>query len=534
MPKIPLYEHTPQASGANAVRANPNMFNGVAAAAQNVSNAVAGIGEKMADFAIKKQEHVNKGILAREETLRMKVVEDIQKDRLQNPDNPSKWGEKADVMWKSYDNNRNARAKQERWSHRLIEDDARSGDTYRGRTGVTLNVNQAKAEISEANARLKQGAEQRLRAGDYEGFIKYHDTMDLSVAEREEAIGAGLDQVYYKMANNALDAISEATPANAIIAYDDLIEKLTAQDKNGRHLNFEQDRGGMSLGGRVNLVSMARNRAIAAQRRMDLNAKSLVTALNAGADVSVVESALSAGNIDEQTAEMFRGAMETAVLDKRADVLDKQENEIAKLKESIDKGDSGYKDIEKRFAAGDISRSQADTLESELVLIEEGQLFELSSDPQSIASDVEDLYAQVLNGIDPQVKDEELTRIVREINESDLVKPARLKLIGQVLDIKLADFADLEEEGSGFFDRDISESERAVRLDLANSLRENMGSLGGVIVGQTLFRQEAKIRAFFKKHDGSPEQGAVDRFHEQLKKEIRDASGLAIAEDLIQ
>ncbi len=59
MPKIPLYQHTPQASQPNQVRANPNMYAGVGAAGERLGSALAGVGNTMADFAVKKMEATN-------------------------------------------------------------------------------------------------------------------------------------------------------------------------------------------------------------------------------------------------------------------------------------------------------------------------------------------------------------------------------------------------------------------------------------------------------------------------------------------
>jgi len=63
MPKIPLYEHTPQASGVNAVRVNPSSATAVGNAGRNVGNAVAGVGNQMfnigMEFQKKKQDAID-------------------------------------------------------------------------------------------------------------------------------------------------------------------------------------------------------------------------------------------------------------------------------------------------------------------------------------------------------------------------------------------------------------------------------------------------------------------------------------------
>lgn len=64
MPQIPLYSHTPTASGSVNVRANPGILDGEMQAMQRLGQSVAQVGNQAFDFAAKKQDALNFAKLA--------------------------------------------------------------------------------------------------------------------------------------------------------------------------------------------------------------------------------------------------------------------------------------------------------------------------------------------------------------------------------------------------------------------------------------------------------------------------------------
>tara|TARA_R110000868_G_scaffold148301_2_gene370097 strand:+ start:13345 stop:14934 length:1590 start_codon:yes stop_codon:yes gene_type:complete len=505
------------------------MYSGVAAAGERIGSAVAGIGDKAMNFAIQKQEHVNKGILAKEETLRMKVVEDIQRERLKNQDRPEEWDKLTAEHWKNYESLRASTAKREGWSKRVIEADALAGEEFKTRTGVSLRVDQDKAQISKANSHLEMNAEARLRAGDYDGFVKSYDEMDLDPASRERKIRQGLEQGLYKVANNQLDAIAELPPAQAKVAYNEYIAKVTEKNREGNYVNYEEERGGMSLGGRVNLESIARARIKAAQREMDSESRKIIAGLRTGLYTEAnIDAAVKAGDIDQATAEamspLFKFASEEnktkeeqkqqVIEDKKLAAEDKQLAKAASIGGNIDKGAVGEFEIEQQWARGKITREQADQLKVDLAFTASGEQRVENGEYSKINDKINLQYSKnIFQGGAEQPDDNTYTKILTSIKDAKLTKATRLKLVDKLMLLKLADVADLQEEGptGRWTDRDISPQEKQTRVGLIDSYRQVLPVIGPELAGDLLFEQETLIRNFFDiKSDRS--QSEIDAF----------------------
>ena len=231
MPKIPLYEHTPQASGANAVRANPNMFNGVAAAGQNVGNAVAGLGKTAfnigMEFQKKKQDAIDFSSLS---TASRKMEEatllNDEKMRSTNyKDWEPNWAKDQGLVAKEISNNFEGSD----IARRKMEENLK---TWQMRTSLRVKSAFTGKQIENSTAEVKKSFEFFTTTGDLtsaiavveDGYAKQLFTTE----ERNEMIAQApviIDT------NAAISAMSD----NAIAAEKSIKEK----DANDEYVNYK-------------------------------------------------------------------------------------------------------------------------------------------------------------------------------------------------------------------------------------------------------------------------------------------------------
>jgi len=366
---------------------------------------------------------------------------------------------------------------------------------YRAEVGIHFRTAQNKAFIRQGNARLEANAETKLRAGDYEGFVASYDKMTLPPDVREDRIRQGLEQGTYKIANNQLDAIQELPPAQQVPAVKAYLADLTAKGKDGRFLNYEFDRGGLSLGGRVNLEAIANARIREANRAMDVNGRRIVSELRAGrATIADVDAAVREGALDEETAKAL--APELAIAQEELDakkeakaqaLAQKQDAATERLRTDVlSRGQAGRREIEKQMALGEIGPEQAAKLIGELDQAARSEQALVKGEYQQISERIKGGFAQKLFGRQPS--DAEYRSIQNEIIRAGVTKESRLKLMDELFQAKLADIADLQEDGPDdgrWLDRDISPTERDMRREVVKSYRELLPALGDTLAGAT-------------------------------------------------
>ena len=534
------------------VRLDPGAMNARNVGRGAIGQAITEVGDLMMNLALRRRDLDDKGKLADEETRRMNVAGGIKKYMEENPDKPETWGQVRAASWAAYDKERAVRQKKEGWRNRLVKADDRSYQEYRARIDTTYGIDEAKGMMRKSNAKIMANGEMKLRSGDYEGFVRSVESMNLFPDQKEETIRRGLEEGMYKTANNQLDGLRDIPPGQVIPFYQQFLVELNAKDeKTGRFLKYEFDQGGLSLGGRVNLESIANARIREAQRAMDTAGKGIVTAIRAGrATEADVSEALKSGAIDRQTAAAIAPdvvlAQEVAadrVARRQAVDQAKKENEAQQMaataerlrKQAVEKGDVSVLDIDKALALGEIAQPQAEQLKAELMQAARREQTTEDSPYEAISKEIHGGFTAKLFGRQPS--DAEYRKLQAKINNAGLTKESRLKLVGELMDLKMADMADLQEEGPAngkWLDRSITAPERAMRKTMLDEYRKLLPALGDTLAGDLMFNQEARIRAFFDTapgKDGRP-RAEIEKFvKEELLPEARNAAGYESLKD---
>jgi hypothetical protein len=500
------------------------------------------VGQMLGRFAMAKQEQVNRGLLAAEETVRMQTAAQVEAYAEQNQDKPETWDKFAEQTWQEYEKGRGQRAKAQGWGPSVRDADKMMGDQYRAQVGVRFNAKRDGAMIRQANARIMGNAQAKLRGGDYEGYVAAVEQMNLFPDQKEAMIRQGLEEGLYKSANNDLDAIRELPPAQAREAYREFKAQLKAKEGD-KFRAWEYEKGGLSLGGRVNLESMANAREREAERQMDSTGRRLVAELRLGrATLADVTEAVQTGEMDIETAKALAPDLEMALGEREAKQAAAADAALSAQQAAADRirdravtpgraGDVGLRDIEAQMALGKISPLQADQLRTELEQTARAEQGAGAGDYAKISKRIKGGMASKLFGRQPDP--DEYRRLQGEIIAAKVTKETRLKLMDELFALKLADIEDLQEEGDRWMDRKISPVERGLRRDMIEEYRRLAPALGDVLAGDLMFNQEARIREFFDTAERGRSQAEVKQFlREDLMEEARKAAGQSAIRDI--
>lgn len=509
------------------------------------------VGDLMMNFALRRRELEDKGKLADEENRRMEVAAGIQKFMESNQDRPETWGQQREAAWAAYEKERAVRQQKEGWRPRLIKADERGYADYRARIDTQYGIEEVKGSLRKSNAKLKANAEMKLRAGDYDGFVTGIEAMNLFPDQKEAMIRSGLEEGMYKTANNQLDSLADIPPGQAVPFYLQFITELKAKGEDGRYLKYEFEKGGLSLGGRVNLESIAAARIREAERKIDSSAKQIVTAIRAGrGTVADVQEAVRTGIIDKATAAAIapdvvlaqevaderiarRQAVEQAKAENKAQQMAAMTERLRT--QAVERGDVSLRDIARNVALGEITPQQGEQLSAELVQAARREQTTAAGAYEEIAKEIHGGFAAKMFGRQPS--DDDYRKLQARINNAQLTKESRMKLVSDLMDLKLADMADLQEEGPAngrWLDRSISAPERSLRRDMVEEYRKLLPAMGDVLAGDVMFNQEAKIRAFFDTapgKDGRTRQEIEKFMKDELLPEIHKAAGYEALKD---
>lgn len=174
------------------VRADAGALGAAGAAAVQAGQTVQRGAEFLAKYALEKQAHVNRGILAREETLRGQTAEEVNRYFNDNRDRPETWGEVSNKAWAEYEKGRESRMKAEKWGTDVAQHDGLQLADFREKFGVRARAEQDKAYVQQANARIYVGAKAALNRGDVDGFKQKMATMNLEPMRRQEMTDSAL------------------------------------------------------------------------------------------------------------------------------------------------------------------------------------------------------------------------------------------------------------------------------------------------------------------------------------------------------
>lgn len=534
------------------VRADAGALAAPGAAAVQAGQTVQKGAEVLARYALEKQDHVNRGILAREETLRMETAASVSQFFEANQEKPETWGEVSNKAWAEYEKGREGRMKAEKWGADVAARDGLQMADFREKFGIKARAEQDKAYVRVSNARIEANAEQKLRAGDYEGFVLSMEKINASPEVKGRKIRDGLEVGLAKVAANQLDALRDLPPAKAIPAINDFIANLTAKDEaTGRFADYETEKGGLTLGARQQLEATARLRIREQERAMAVTGRAAISQIRVGRmDPDTFMGLVQKGEMTPDVAKELMPEMVQAVQEweekqtGREAAAQRREQErqqaLASRAETvrtlaIERKRLGLRDIDRQVALGEITKEAGEQVKEELI-----QASRMEMLMEDGAYDV--IHSRIVGGmgasiVGRQPSDEEYQRTFRLIQASakELTKETRLKLMDEFFTLKLADMADLEEEGEPgrWLDRTLTTDERALRKGMIDEYKRLMPALGPDGAGALLLSQEARIRAFF---DGAKDKkrstAEIEALRTTLAKEAQKAAGEQALEDL--
>lgn len=542
------------------LRMDEGALNAPNRATAQLGNTIAGASEVMGRFVLEKADQRNKGILANEETIRMETAAKIQSFIESNPSDPDSWGTASNTTWDAYEKGRAERAKKEKWAPDVLEKDKLQYGLFRADFGIKARAEQDKAYIRQSNARLEANAEAKLRAGDYDGFVKAMDAMNLFPDVKERKVRAGLEEGTYRIATNQLDALRDLPPSQAIPAITAFISAVNEKGKDGKYKEYEYERGGMTEGARMQVTTIAQQRIREQERLMAVNGRAIVADIRMGrATVDTVMTAVEKGDLTPDVAKAIMPEVAQAVDEWDAKLTTKAEAKAAKaeaekrrLQEkaqqqaattdrlrsaALERGKVGIRDVERQLALGEITPTQAEQLKEELIQASRAEVQMEKGDYAMISARLRGGFTAKMFGRQPS--DREYQQIQADIAGSKtLTKETRLKLMDEFFTLKLADISDLQEEGPDngrWADRDITPQERTLRQGVLGEYKKLLPALGDVTAGDLMFSQEARIRAFFDTAKTPRTQAEIEKFaKEQLLPEIQKAAGFQALRDAFQ
>ena len=364
-------------------RADVGAFTAVNRAVVGAGAAVADVGAQLGRFAVMKQEQVNRGILAAEETERMKAAGEIAAYAQNNPDKPETWEKVEAETWKAYDQGRGMRAKEQGWGKDLVALDGQVANSYKVETAIRFRAKRDAALIGQSNARLEANAMEHLASGNVTAALSSIDGMTLFDDQRTTMLAQVTNAAEYDYANRTLSDVSQTTVASQVSELAALETYYTGKNAKGEFLNgWVEDAKGERVGG---ISIRARNDVIERIRTMKEQAgraqvRSLAPVLDAyeegGPEAGdlAAQQAIERGDMTREFADRMKPAMVGAL--RRRDVAMTKEaeaeakaalataraqfNEFEQLKKRVD--ELTPREVAERERLGTISTGQAKEL----------------------------------------------------------------------------------------------------------------------------------------------------------------------------
>src|SRR5512136_271661 len=226
MARIQTISGTAVPSSPLGIKADVGAMTSGARANAQFAGALGQTAQVMAGIVAARQNHIDKGLLAKEDSIRSKTAAEIQTYMDNNQGTPESWQKFHDDTWKAYDDARNARAKE--WSPQLKAADDIKSEDFRMESGIRFGVQQNKALISQANARLEANAADKMRNGDVSGALISINAMNLTPDKKAERVQQVTSAAAYHSYDMRLSNIDELPPAQALTELNNVEAELIA------------------------------------------------------------------------------------------------------------------------------------------------------------------------------------------------------------------------------------------------------------------------------------------------------------------
>lgn len=577
IPTVPL-SAVPQAPTL-APRADAGAYNATNRAITQAGAAVADVGQVIGRFALQKQEQVNRGLLAAEETIRMETAASVEAYANANPDKPETWEEFRKSAWKGYEAGRAKRVKDQKWGPAVVEQDNLLSKSYQAETGVRFQTMQDKALIRQANSRLAANAREHLASGNVKAAVASINGMTLFDDQRSELLAEITNGAEYEKANRTLSDV-EQTPIAAQVEELAALESFyTSKTKggefeNGHVLDDAGNRvGGLNINARNDIIQRIRSMKEAAGRAQVRALAPILEAIEQGgpeAGEAAAKGAIERGEVSEAFVASMRPAF-IGALGKREERLTKeaeaeakaaqareraQQAEFERLRDKVD--ELTPREIKTRLDLGEISQAQAAELKARMAGIAvveldvarplvdaKGKEVRAGADPRLIVDAYVARYATA--GRDASVEEREAA--VRSISMAPIATETKARLMRRLIagfdaDFR-ADYVAQEAQPSEFTaktwasgsktyklrsGRQITEAEAQARSRIYQTLLRS-GELGQAWTAEALMGAERELAQFYDGKQVDPK--AALEMEERLTRRIADQGSIRILDGVI-
>ena len=574
MARIPTISGTAVPSSPLGIKADAGAAMAGARANSQFAGALQQTAQVMAGIVAQRQAHIDRGLLAKEDSIRRKTAAEIQTYMDNNQGTPEAWQKFHDDTWKAYDDGRNARAKG--WSPQLKSIDDIQTEEFRTESGIRFSTQQNKALIAQANARLEANGDMKLMDGDVNGALQSYGAMNLTPDRKLAKIQQATDKAEF---NRYATQLSDATDINvpAAKSLDELkrIEaELKAKNKGGEYqygkIANEKGEiiGGLMEENRIQLLNRLREMKNAQIVAMSQAGRELVRKAKEGMDPSLIfNEALKAGQIDEATARIFVPEVDI-ILKKRAEESAlKAQAEADRLAAKRDAAEARTRaqinqkmgatitaqDIERRAALGvtrpndpnALTPEAAERLRAELMGIESADMGDV--DYTDIEDKLNDRLGYSIFGWSfgkqssfstffrdkSQMDDAERAKFIDDIHAARISKGAKLRLLDKFFEVQKWDLREGEvtdKEG----DRDISPEEKELRASVIDSYRQLKTAMSPRAIGARYMDDINRIGDWFRSNaNATPaqRQQAAKKFYDEITRGVsQDAANSLISE----
>lgn len=428
------------------------------AAKARLGQAIAGAGEFFENYALQKQDLINRGQLAELEGKRMDLEASIQNMIEDNASEPGVWDEQRNALIDQY---QSEREKDLAKASPIVRDtDELKYQDWLNRNRVSFSVQLNRGFINSANAQIEALAQQYLRNGDYDRFKAAMQELNVTDEQRDRMLRRGLDEGLYNLGDLQIQNLNDTE------SLEQYIDWIQEKDEAGNYVNMEFEDGGISYGARTQLVRLANYKILQIERRKLATEQSLLP--------------------------------------------------------DIAKGLVGQRDIEKLEAQGQITPEFAEFQKNLLELKSEAQTAtkDIEGDKTTYKL-IQDMMApnwvQAILGQTPELSDRQYRHIYQSIENSGLLRDTKLDLARQLLQLKTADLDDGEEETDNWRDRKIGPVERGVRQELLENYRQLLPDLGVITTGLMMQKHEQLLREYFESNPKATPEEAMLWFRGQVK-----------------
>lgn len=577
IPTVPL-SAVPQAP-ALAPRGDAGAYNATNRAVTQAGAALVDVGQALGRFAIQKQEQVNRGLLASEETIRMETAASVEAYATANPDKPETWEEFRKSAWKGYEQGRAKRVKEQKWGPAVVEQDNLLTKSYQAETGVRFRTMQDKAMIRQANGRLAANAREHLASGNVKAAVASINGMTLFDDQRAEMLAEITNGAEYEKANRTLSDVEQTPVASQVEELAAMENYYVQQSPKGGFVNGHVEDetgkrvGGLSINARNDIIQRIRAQKEQAGRAQVRALAPVLDAYEMGGPEmgdAAAQAAIERGEMTREFADKMKPAMFGAVA-KRQEGMAKEAEAAAKAQQAKDRAQFDEferlkartdeltpREITQREKNGDIAPGQAKELRARmagLAIVEldmarpirdaRGNEVKKGADPRVIVDAYVAKYATA--GKDATVEEREAA--LNSIAQAPIATETKAALMRKLIQGFDTDFrADYQAEpskeaktqvGTGLLittsyvtrsGRKITRAEAETRSKIYGTLFQ-AGELGQGWTAETLMGIERELAEFYGKEKVTPE--AALEMEARMTKRIADEGSLRILDGVI-